>query len=317
MTKQASDNTTPRTVVILSLILAVLFVIAVLVGAHTVMERQTYTPVSMGPVDAPEAESQECSDYIDALPDKMEHFRAVGVMDPAPAGAAAFRDESGEELSVRCGVRIPNQYTVLSSTTDAGGATWFEIADVTPSSTMRTWYSVGSTPSLAITTSSEHAPDLEALGKPAAAFTGAKPQPGPYPLSDLTMVSPISDATPTCTKFLRELPHEFEGYVRTEREDAPQLSATYLSSDLAEPVVIRCGATLPKSYKPGEHISQVDSVAWFSDPTVNQGSTTGVWYALSHEQIVAVSMPSNAGNAVISGVSTVIEKTMKSHTSAN
>lgn len=311
MTKKTSDNTTPRVFVILSLVLAVIFVIAVLMGARIVMERQTYTPVSMGPVDAPEADSAECADYVGALPEKLDNFRAVDVMDPAPAGVAAFRDGSGEELSVRCGIRIPDQYTVLSSTTEAGGATWFEIADATPGSTMRTWYSVGSTPSLAVTTSSEHDPDLAALGEPSSAFTGKAPQPGSYPLADLKMVSPLSDATATCEKFLNELPGEMEGYKKTERDDAPELSATYLSTGTAEPVVVRCGAEMPESYAPGERVSQVDSVAWYADPTLAQGSTSGIWYALSHEQVVAVAMPNDAGNAVVSDITSTIEKTMK------
>lgn len=315
-TAAASDKNTPRAFVILSLVLAVFFVGAVLAGARIMMQRETSTPVSMGPVDAPEAESATCSEYIGALPEKFEGFRQVAVMEPIPAGVSAYRDNSGEELTVRCGVRLPDQYTVLSTTTDAGGADWFQVKDATPGSTMRTWYSVGSTPTVAVTTAvadGKDPVDLSALGEPASSFNGPAADPKPYPLAGLAM-SKNNDATSTCDKFLAALPGTFdgeEGYEATKREDAPSRSATYLSDQGAEPVVVRCGAEMPESYEPGERISQVNDVAWYADTSLAAGSTAGVWYALSHEQIVAVSMPNSAGNAVMSSITGAIEKTMK------
>lgn len=310
MTKKASGFFTPRGLVIVSLVLAIAFVVAVLAGARIMMERTTLTPVAMGPVDAPEAESPECSEYIDSLPDKLGDFHNVGVADPAPAGSGAYRTVSGAELNVRCGVHLPDQYTVLSQTTDAGGSKWFEVKDTTPGSDLHSWYAVGSTPTVAVTGGEESAEHLAALAEPAKSFSGEAPKPKAYPLADIPMVSD-SDATPTCSKFLDALPDSFEGYERVERDDAPSRSATYLSTDVAEPIVVRCGADMPESYAPGEQITQVDDVAWFAEPSLAQGSTSGRWYALSHEQIVAVSMPNDAGNAGVDAVTTAISKTMK------
>ena len=308
-----SDKNTPRGFIILSLVLAVIFVGAVLAGARIMMQRESMTPVSMGPVDAPEAESTTCSEYVGALPEEFEGFRQVEVMEPAPAGATAYRDSAGEELTVRCGVRLPDQYTVLSTAVEAGGTDWFQVRDETPGSDMRTWYSVGATPTVAVTTSvvaGEEAVDLTALGEPAATFSGQAIEPHPYPLSDIALANNNPSAS-VCKQFLAALPSEFEGYTATERQDAPSQSATYLSSEGAEPVVVRCGVQMPQSYEPGERISQVDDVAWFADTSLSSGSTAGVWYALSHEQIVAVSMPTGAGNTVISSITSAIEKTME------
>lgn len=299
-----------RLPIIIALVLAVLFVIAVVVGARIVMERQSMVPIAMGPVDAPDAESQTCSQYISDLPQELGGYKNVGLVDPAPAGAAGYRNLAKDELTVRCGVRLPDQYTVLSPTIEADGSKWLEVVDATPGSDLRTWYSVGSSPAVAVTSSNDITEQLGSLGHATKSFPGEAPEPGPYPLSEIPMVS-SSDANSVCSEFLNALPDSFAGYAREEREGAPSRSATYLSTDSAEPVVVRCGAELPESYGSGENITQVNDVAWFAEPSVAQGSTTGVWYALSHEQIVAVSMPNNVGNAAVDAVTEAISSTMK------
>ncbi|MGO1950708.1 MAG: DUF3515 domain-containing protein, partial [Mycobacteriaceae bacterium] len=89
-----------RRTAVIALLIAVVFVAAVLVGAKVLIDRNVYTPVSMGPVDAPDAEADVCAATVDALPDRVGDFRDVGVSDPSPAGAAGYRDSGGTELSV-------------------------------------------------------------------------------------------------------------------------------------------------------------------------------------------------------------------------
>lgn len=316
MTDSASGDSTfayitPRSRVFVALGLAIFFVAAVIGGAWVMMQRHVYTPVAMGPVHAPAAESAQCLQLASRLPEKLPGYKKVSVVDPAPAGTGAFRDSQGEELTVRCGISVPDQYTVLSRTRDAAGARWLEVPDATPGSALRTWYSVGSSPAVAVTSTKDIADILPEFSESLSALDGPAPTPGPYPLGTLRMVSPESAAAPVCQSFLDALPATVEGYERTQRADAPSLSATYLSTGAEEPVVIRCGAALPESYRPGEKITQVDSVAWFADPSLSRGSTSGLWYALSHEQIVAVSMPNSAGNELVSQVTRAISETMR------
>ncbi|MBF4553367.1 DUF3515 domain-containing protein [Corynebacterium suicordis] len=310
-----SGSSYSRVVVVLALVLAVVFTFAVIAGARIFMERQSMVPVAMGQADAPDAQSSACTDYVGNLPDSLGDYRNVGIVDPAPAGAAAFRNLSKAELTVRCGVRMPDQYTVLSETVEAGGARWFEVNDATPGSTLRTWYLVDSSPTVAITADADIESQLADLGEASHSFTADGPAPGAYPLSTIPMAQgsrgDAKAAAATCDKFLNALPQDIENYSRTTHEDAPSASATYLSQDAAEPVVVRCGAELPESYAPGERVTQVDDVAWFAEPKLAQGSTVGVWYALSHQQIVAISMPNNAGNAVVNAVTTAISQTME------
>lgn len=309
MTEKSSEYTTPRSLVVICLVLAVVFTIAVIAGARVLMQRTTLTPVAMGPVDAPEADSPTCSDFASSLPQALGEFRNVGVLDPAPAGTAAFKTLGGAQLNVRCGVRLPDQYTVLSRTVDAGGAQWFEVKDATPGSDLHTWYTVNATPTVAVTGTQDAGQQLAPVGEHTQNFTGAARAPQPYPLGDIPMVSsPAADTV--CQRMLDALPPSFSGYQRIQRDDAPSRSATYLSDGAAEPVVVRCGAQMPESYQAGERISQVDDVAWFAEPSTAQGSTSGRWFALSHEQIVAVSMPNDAGNAAVEAITTAISSSM-------
>ena len=318
MTDQAPANTTPRVQILLAIVVAVFFVAVVIVAAKIAGDRQTYSPVSMGPVDAPKASSQQCSDIVAGLPEKAGAFKKVELSQPAPEGAGAYRNSEGTELTVRCGVIVPDQFTVLSSLSEAGGASWFEVSDATPGSSLTSWYSVGASPVVAVTSEAEVGDALTAIGESVAAHSdrAAAPKPKAYPLSDLPGVADGNQAAnkntkQVCEKFLSALPDSMEQWKRTKEKDAPKLSVTYIAEGL-EPVVVRCGVAMPKDYQPGTKLTQVDDVPWFSEPGVARGSTSGRWFALGHEEIVALAMPQNAGDSVITKVSTAIMDTMKS-----
>lgn len=184
--ESTSPVSTPRYLLVLSTVLAILLIVVVIVAAKITMDKKVYAPVAMGPVDAPEASSQVCADFVAALPRDLDRFRSVEVRDPAPDGAAAYRDSSGAELSVRCGVNVPDQYTVLSPVFTSGDARWTAVSDATPGSDLRTWYAVGGSPAVAVTASSEVGSALEGVGSTLSSLYDADSpaKPAPYPLSE-------------------------------------------------------------------------------------------------------------------------------------
>jgi hypothetical protein len=296
---------------VLALVIALVFVAAVLGGAKILVDRNVYTAVAMGPVDSPAADSQTCADVVGALPDRTSDYRSVGVADPAPAGTAAYRDSGGTELTVRCGVNLPAQYSVLSETTGHGGVEWLQVTDATPGSDLTTWYSVGTSPVVAVTGShgADDAAALSGVGTALAGHTdGADaPAPAPVPLADLRQDAASGAAADRCTGLLDGLPDGFGDYRRIAADDPraaelPDNAAAWTAPGL-EPVVVRCGVRLSDSYRAGAQLTQVNDVPWFEDTALAQGSTAGVWYALGYAPTVAVSLPTDAGNQVLTQVS--------------
>ncbi|WP_298074250.1 DUF3515 domain-containing protein [uncultured Corynebacterium sp.] len=343
--ESTSPVSTPRYLLVLSTVLAILLIVVVIVAAKITMDKKVYAPVAMGPVDAPEASSQVCADFVAALPRDLDRFRSVEVRDPAPDGAAAYRDSSGAELSVRCGVNVPDQYTVLSPVFTSGDARWTAVSDATPGSDLRTWYAVGGSPAVAVTASSDVGSALEGVGSALSSLYDADSpaKPAPYPLSKAAVAggsggsgeagtSGGATESPACRKFLESLPDSLadwrlvhisagssklknadalpEGVDESVFDKAPSGSATYLA-DGHEPVVIRCGLEMPEAYEPGANLTQVDDVPWFSDPSLSRGSTMGHWYALGREQIVGLAMPQSAGEEVITSVTSAISDSLK------
>ncbi|MGP9724750.1 DUF3515 domain-containing protein [Corynebacterium sp. AOP40-9SA-29] len=296
-----------RSGVALALLIAVVFVVFVLVGAKILVDRSVYTPVAMGPVDAPDADSAVCADITDDLPDRIGDYRDVGVADPAPDGAAGYRDSGGTELSLRCGVSVPAQYTELSSTEESGGEQWLPIADATQGSALTTWYSVGHSPVVAVTTDGRlTAGDLSGVGESISSHGDADnaPTPGDVPLAGLAEQDDADAAS--CTALQDALPDTLGEYRRMESGE-PEGSLVWVA-EAREPVVLRCGVELPDSYEAGAQLTQIDEVPWFQDTALAEGSTAGVWYALGYADTVAVSLPLDAGNSVLTAVSEAIDE---------
>lgn len=349
--ESTSPVSTPRYLLVLSTVLAILLIVVVIVAAKITMDKKVYAPVAMGPVDAPEASSQVCADFVGALPRDLDRFRSVEVRDPAPDGVAAYRDSSGAELSVRCGVNVPDQYTVLSPVFTSGDARWTAVSDATPGSDLRTWYAVGGSPAVAVTASSDVGSALEGVGSTLSSLYDADSpaKPAPYPLSEAAVAggsggsgetdgsgeagtSGGATESPVCRKFLESLPdslgdwrlvHISAGSSKLKNADALPEGVDESVFDKApsgsatylaeghEPVVIRCGLEMPESYEPGANLTQVDDVPWFSDPSLSRGSTMGHWYALGREHIVGLAMPQSAGEEVITSVTSAISDSLK------
>ena len=197
--ESTSPVSTPRYLLVLSTVLAILLIVVVIVAAKITMDKKVYAPVAMGPVDAPEASSQVCADFVAALPRDLDRFRSVEVRDPAPDGVAAYRDSSGAELSVRCGVNVPDQYTVLSPVFTSGDAHWTAVSDATPGSDLQTWYAVGGSPAVAVTASSDVGSALEGVGSTLSSLYDADSpaKPAPYPLSEAAVAGGSGEAGKT------------------------------------------------------------------------------------------------------------------------
>ncbi|MEL4153164.1 DUF3515 domain-containing protein [Corynebacterium bovis] len=309
-TEARPNNNSARgglTVAWVTLGLAVVFVAAVLIGAKVLVDRHIYAPVAMGTVDAPGSSSPQCDSIVGDLPGKVGDYRKVDVAAPAPQGTGAYRNHDRDELTVRCGVSTPSQYTDLSDTEERGGTTWLRVRDTTKGSDLSTWYAVGQSPVVAVTASGDlDGADLDDLGGLISSHgdTAAAPEPQPAPLTDLR-AAPGADAA-ACDAFTAALPGRIGDASRvTDRAGLPAGTVAYTAPGL-EPVVVRCGVAAPSSYHPGVQLQQVDEVPWFAESSLDQGSTEGRYFAVGYSPLVALSMPADAGNDAITQISRAV-----------
>lgn len=123
--------------------------------------------VTLSDLPAEHADSAECQQLIDSLPDEVADLPRAEIAEPAPAGVAAWAAGSSgaggnyrDQVSLRCGVDTPFQYSEYSHTqvvaadgaSDGNTATeWLEVQDQTPGSTLTTWYSTNRFPTVAVT----------------------------------------------------------------------------------------------------------------------------------------------------------------------
>lgn len=133
--------------------------------------------VTLSDLPAEHADSAECQQLIDSLPDEVADLPRAEIAEPAPAGVAAWAAGSSgaggnyrDQVSLRCGVDTPFQYSEYSHTqvVEADGASssdnasdsssdgntateWLEVQDQTPGSTLTTWYSTNRFPTVAVT----------------------------------------------------------------------------------------------------------------------------------------------------------------------
>ncbi len=296
--------------IVIALILSLILVAAVLVGARLVLGPAGQQQVALSALPAPEAESEQCAELVAALPENAFGHTRARIVEPVPAGTAAWASSELERVTVRCGVDMPFQYTELAETIDFEGTTWLPIADVTAGSSLETWYSVDRFPVVAIT-----ADDLSTdnADNPVAPFTGAVSAleqrdgaPYPAPLSQLA-----SGETGTCTELIDELPTSFQVGSDDDAisygliDDVAMKAAGYGSDAIAwkspglEPIVVRCGVQPSENYAAGAMLQQINDVPWFEDTILASGTTSATWYALGREVDIAVSLPQYAGGALI------------------
>ncbi len=292
-----------RTAIYLSLVLAVALVLGVVVGAKLVFDRAAKQPVAMSDLPAPLADSPECADFIAGLPDELIGHDRAEIAEPAPDGVAAWASSSVERVTLRCGVDLPLQYTAYAEPQEIEGVQWLRVTDVTPESTLATWYSVDRTPVVAVTADEPSLGGADnpvaELGESVSTLAVADHEPNPAPLSQL----PAGD-TSVCDDLMANLPDTVAGDHQRIEVSEPFTAAW--TAPGREPIVLRCGVAPPENYEPGLQLTQVDEIPWFEDTTLANGTTSSTWFALGRDIDTAVSVPQATGNAAVVQLGRVI-----------
>ncbi len=129
MDSQISDGP-PRTVLIAALVIAVAAVAAVLAVAAVQQRRPVSAPVAISAVPAPEAESTGCARLLEALPDELGDYHRAPLIEPAPAGTAAWQTDAGKEaLILRCGLGRPAEFVVGTPIQVVDAVQWFRVGE--------------------------------------------------------------------------------------------------------------------------------------------------------------------------------------------
>ncbi|WP_040085705.1 DUF3515 domain-containing protein [Corynebacterium humireducens] len=303
MSSAIQTSRSSRTAIYLSLVLAVALVLGVVVGAKVVFERAAKQPVPMSDLPAPLADSPECTAFLDVLPDELIGHDRAEILEPAPDGVAAWSSSSTERVTLRCGVDLPLQYTPYAPTETVDGVEWLRITDMTPGSTLQTWYTVDREQVVAVTADGEslgrHKEPVSGLAEAVATLPAADHEPFPAPLSQLA-----SGDTAVCGDLLAAVPDDLaEDY---ERIDVPEANTVAWVANGREPVVLRCGVAPPENYEPGIQLNQVDDVVWFEDTILATGTTAATWFALGRENDIAVSAPQDVSSEVLVRLGRVI-----------
>lgn len=306
-----------KTPIVIALVLSLLLTAGVLVGARVLLGPAGQQQVAMSTLPAPEAESEECAALIESLPGSAFGHTRAQIMEPVPAGVAAWSSSELERVTLRCGVDMPFQYTELAETVDVDGVTWLPVADVTAGSSLQTWYSVDRFPVVAITADDMSTDNADTPVAPFTDAVGALEQrdgePFPAPLSQLAAGSG------NCSALIDALPPTLEvgsgeDAITYELIDDPAMAAAGYGDDAVawksaglEPIVVRCGVEPSENYEAGAVLQQINDIPWFEDTILATGTTSATWYALGRETDIAVSLPQYAGGALVQ-ISEAIEE---------
>ncbi|MGC5161203.1 DUF3515 domain-containing protein [Rhodococcus sp. DT1] len=122
--------------------LPVALLVGVVVAAVFVARTPVNSPVGLGPVPAPDAESESCTSLLGALPEDLGDYTRAELADPAPAGAAAWQSADGGEVVLRCGLERPAEFDQAAALTVIDQVQWFEISGAQQGIDASTWFAV-------------------------------------------------------------------------------------------------------------------------------------------------------------------------------
>lgn len=313
---EASENIEAhrrQTPIIIALVLALLLVAGVLIGTKMMYSRINDQPIAVATIDAPDAAAPQCQELLADLPDELNGLALAPLAEPIPDGVAVWRDQEANQITLRCGIESPQQYSEYATEFAAADTSWFEVRDATPGLDLATWYAVGSTPLVAITAQGDPAHEGIDFAALADAVDNLDDIPQDYqPLALADLDTPY---TGHCAEFLSELPTSIGDTPTYERVAETNLSqsAIYIATGF-EPIVIRCGVEFPESYEPGLQLQQVNGVNWMEDTTLGNGTTTSTWYAIDRTEVVVISAPQAGASAALPGISNVIAATLAADT---
>src|SRR5699024_5531147 len=90
--------------------LPLMVLVGVIVFAVLATRSPALEPVVLGAAEAPEAESEQCTELIAAVPDELADLTRAEIVEPVPAGTAAWQDPDDPEADaviLRCGLDRP------------------------------------------------------------------------------------------------------------------------------------------------------------------------------------------------------------------
>lgn len=124
--------------------LPVALLVGVIVAAVMVSGESIRPPEALGPVDAPAADSAECSTLLDGLPADLGDYSRAELVDPAPVGAVAWApdDATADAVVLRCGLPRPLGFDVASALQVINDVQWFEVSGADAGIDASTWYAV-------------------------------------------------------------------------------------------------------------------------------------------------------------------------------
>lgn len=287
----------------IALALAVLLTFGVIIGAKLFQDGQARNPVMLQLQEMPDDDSPRCAELLDRLPDRLDGLVRAELADPAPKGAAVWRNTADERVTLRCGAPVPIQYTELSTTENHRGVNWFRIDDNVQGSNLATWYSIGRTPVVAVTADASRMdaiPNLSEAMLPDSEVGGAH-EPNPVPLTDLA----ADEADERCSALLAALPTKVGERARVDDADLPAGSMVWVD-DRGSIVSLRCGVGEPEGYADTEEqLTQINDIVWFAEPSMSSGDV-GTWYAMGRERFVAVHLPVAEASGVLPAFSDII-----------
>ncbi|WP_206510858.1 DUF3515 domain-containing protein [Rhodococcus sp. BGS-1C] len=131
-------------VIATALALPIALLVGVIVAAVTVIGESTRPPEALGPVDAPAADTADCSAVLAGLPDELGDYSRAELIEPAPVGVRAWApdDATADAIVLRCGLPRPIGFDVASALQVINGVQWFEVSGADSGIDASTWYTV-------------------------------------------------------------------------------------------------------------------------------------------------------------------------------
>ncbi|MGW4095387.1 DUF3515 domain-containing protein [Mycobacterium sp. NPDC004974] len=189
MTDSHAVDGPPRALLIAAVVVAVSVLITVLGIAASRQQSPDQQPVAIPAIPAPQADSQQCHDLLNALPEQLGDFRRAPTVDPTPPATAAWRAEPDTEpVVLRCGLERPTDFVVGTPLQVVDEVQWFRVTDTGVAGPANeaddqgrsTWYAVDRPVYVALTlpAGSGPTPIQQISGQVARTMPAQEPAPG-------------------------------------------------------------------------------------------------------------------------------------------
>ena len=186
MTEPHATDGPPRALLIAAIVVAASVLITVLGIAASRQRSPEQQPVAIPSVPAPQADSDQCRDLIEALPLQLGDFRRAPTVDPTPVGTAAWRAEpDAEPIVLRCGLERPSHFVVGTPLQVVDEVQWFRIGESSVGNVAEngrsTWFAVDRPVYVALTlpAGSGPTPIQQISGQIARVMPAREPTPAP------------------------------------------------------------------------------------------------------------------------------------------